>query len=94
MAAGSSAKIAVSVAMPEDITPEFVAYFGQVGWVEGQWKCTITPGSAAAEAVATTFTSKCLVLPTKASEAEPGKDAGEGDLADDDKPREGGAEAT
>ena len=79
MAAGSSAKIAVSVAMPEDITPEFVAYFGQVGWVEGQWKCTITPGSAAAEAVTTTFTSKCLVLPTKASDAE--KEEGEAEAA-------------
>ena len=60
VAPGSSVKICVSVEMPEDISPEFVAYFGLESWIEGQWKCTIATGNNSTESK---FKSKCLVKP-------------------------------
>ena len=60
VAPGSSVKICVSVEMPEDISPEFVAYFGLESWIEGQWNCTISNGSTNSEVK---FVSKCLVKP-------------------------------
>ena len=50
--------------MPEDISPEFVAYFGLESWIEGHWKCSITSGG---KTTTTSFESKCLVKPERAA---------------------------
>ena len=64
VAAGGSARISVQVTMPEDISPEFVAYFGLESWIEGHWKCSITSGG---KTTTTSFESKCLVKPERAA---------------------------
>ena len=57
---GTAAKITATLTMPEDISPEFVAYFGLESWIEGQWKCSITAGQTT---TILPFVCSCLVKP-------------------------------
>ena len=60
IAEGSSAQVALSLEIPEEVPSEFLAYFGLESWMEGKWKCKLTNGDQKREFV---FVSRCLVKP-------------------------------